>query len=839
MVDFRKLRAEKVHPKIIDPIEIFRRLPKPEAVNDLYTSQADVLREWFVRRDSKDVVIKLHTGGGKTLVGMLIAQSIIQEFSEPVIYLCPTKQLVDQTMGKASAYSIPAVKYESGADFPEDFLSGKSTLICTYKALFNGLSKFGIRGGSKSISAAAIILDDAHVAFSTIRDSFSLKVIREKYQDDYDQLTNIFRADFNEIGKIGTFEDIISGADYSSILEVPYWIWHARSDQVRRYLQAVQERYCFEWPLLRDSFASCHVLISKSAFTISPILPLIDMLPTFSECSRRVYMSATIADDSALISTFDADKEHISKPIISNSLAGVGERMIIAPELTGIPFDEISNTLRTLATWASKTLQAGTIILTPSAYAARHWEDIAELAETTSQVSVNIAQLQSGESSGPFVFTNRYDGIDLPGRSCRVLIMSGLPKGMNDYDIYRANSFFGGSELDRNIAQRVEQGMGRGTRGSGDYCVVILTGNDLISWIGRSRNLKFLTSSTRAQLKMGAEISKNVIDKKDLANTVKMCLTRDKEWVEYHAVNLAELTGLETATEDQLGPAHIERKAFKLINQGYYEKAIHIIEKYCDESSVLDSQNKGWLRQLAARAAHIWGQFDRSQAIQQQAYAENHNLIRPQVIKCYEHLVLPGKQADTIISRLQEFRTARGYLARYEEIASHLVPEATSNQFEQALTDLGYILGFQTDRPEHKYGGIAPDCLWLIEDKLALIIEAKSRKKQKNALTKEEHGQLLNAVEWFKKEYPNYAYYRVSVHPNNKITKSIEPGDSKVLTIDKLNELLANIRKMIIALCDHHFDDKALIKYCDECLKSNFLTPQSIVNKYLTKFEVI
>ena len=68
MVDFKKLRESKAKPKPINPREIFNALPKPPGINDLYASQAEVLDNWFARRNEQDVVVKLHTGGGKTLV---------------------------------------------------------------------------------------------------------------------------------------------------------------------------------------------------------------------------------------------------------------------------------------------------------------------------------------------------------------------------------------------------------------------------------------------------------------------------------------------------------------------------------------------------------------------------------------------------------------------------------------------------------------------------------------------------------------------------------------------------------------------------------------------------
>jgi len=129
MVDFKKLRAAKEQPPAIDPIEIFRRLPKPPGIGDLYNSQAEVLNSWFARRKERDLVIKLHTGGGKTLVAMLIAQSILNEKQQPVVYLSPTNQLVAQALARAAEYGIAAVPYIRKTDFADEFLDAKSILV--------------------------------------------------------------------------------------------------------------------------------------------------------------------------------------------------------------------------------------------------------------------------------------------------------------------------------------------------------------------------------------------------------------------------------------------------------------------------------------------------------------------------------------------------------------------------------------------------------------------------------------------------------------------------------------------------------------------------------------
>ena len=148
MVDFNKLRSQSQRPAPIDPLEIFRRMPKPQGINDLYTSQAEVLEAWFKRKDERDTVVKLHTGGGKTLVGLLIAQSTLNDLKEPVLYLAPTTQLVKQTLEKAKSLGILAVPYTRGQPLHDDFVNGKAVMVASYKALFNGHSKFGVRGGA-------------------------------------------------------------------------------------------------------------------------------------------------------------------------------------------------------------------------------------------------------------------------------------------------------------------------------------------------------------------------------------------------------------------------------------------------------------------------------------------------------------------------------------------------------------------------------------------------------------------------------------------------------------------------------------------------------------------
>lgn len=358
--------------------------------------------------------------------------------------------------------------YETGAGVPLDdaFVNGKAIMVGTYKALFNGMSKFGVRGSARPpTKVGAVILDDAHVAFSVVRETFTLEVKTKDNKQRYEALTGLFRKAFRDMDRLGTFDDTLSGLSYG-VIEVPYWAWNEQIDAVREQLRSDAKRYGLVWPLLRDNLHLCHALISKDAFTITPVLPLVQSFPTFSEAPRRVYMSATIADDSEIVRTFDADPKFVSEALTSRSLAGVSERMILIPNLMPFSF-KVREAVDTLLEWTTDKRNLGAIVLVPSNLAAEKWKETATFADGSAEVQTQVDALQDGSSRGPVVFASRYDGIDLPGDSCRLLVMEGLPSGTSDYELLRASSLYGGATISRMLAQRIEQGIGRGARGSG------------------------------------------------------------------------------------------------------------------------------------------------------------------------------------------------------------------------------------------------------------------------------------------------------------------------------------------------------------------------------------
>jgi hypothetical protein len=384
MADFKKLRSARPQAAPTDPLRIFQRLPKPPHINDLWESQSDALKVRNERRTENDLVIKLNTGGGKTLVGLLIGQSLINELGQPVLYLCPNNQLVAQTISKASEVGIWTIAYERGAgDLPAEFLNGTKIMVASYAALFHGRSKFGVLGtGAEPIRVGGILCDDAHAAFSAVRDAFTISITRKQHEALYSELCTRFRIDFEQIGKAGTFDDVVERHDLG-VLEIPYSAWSSKAGAIRELLaRKYADTFKYQLPLLRDHFDLCHALVSSRDFSITVIQPLIHLFPTLKDCRRRVYMSATIADDSSIIRTFDANPKSVSKPIVPKTLAGVGGRMVLAPSLMHLPGEDPLEVASKLAkAVAGKNL--GSVILAPSEAAALRWGDTAELVRGT------------------------------------------------------------------------------------------------------------------------------------------------------------------------------------------------------------------------------------------------------------------------------------------------------------------------------------------------------------------------------------------------------------------------------------------------------------------------
>ena len=223
-------------------------------------------------------------------------------------------------------------------------------------------------------------------------------------------------------------------------------------------------------------------MFTGSALEVRPPFPHIDAIRAFGDARRRIYLTATLSDDTVLVSHFNADLASVQNPITPPSASDLGDRLIVAPS-------EIDPAIRDAQIRELVADLAGdynVVVLAPSYRRAEHWVDLAALTVGADEIAGAVS-LRSGHV-GVVVFVNKYDGVDLPEDACRVLVIDGLPEayGANDR---RTATLLG--ETDAMVSrqlQRIEQGMGRGVRSADDHSVVILMGSRLTQLLADPEN---------------------------------------------------------------------------------------------------------------------------------------------------------------------------------------------------------------------------------------------------------------------------------------------------------------------------------------------------------------
>lgn len=329
MVDFKKKLQKAQLSKATDPKDIYATLDRTGAAGPtLRPSQDVVLSDWYTNhRDDKDVIIKLHTGEGKTLVGLLLLQSKINLGEGPCLYVAPNKQLAQQVTKDADKFGI---KYDTISQdtnmLPIDFKSGKKLLITYVQKVFNGKTIFGLDHNSTEVKT--VLLDDSHACIESIRSSFTLRIKRDSSL--FENLLNLFHDDLKHQGP-GDYLQIRNSTRSSALLLIPYWAWFDKLDEVQtliyKYVTEEEDRgVYFAWPLLQNSLDVCSAFVTSAGIEIVPDCSMIQRFNCFTKAKQRVMMSATTQDDSFFIKGLGISKEAVLSPITNKGIGGLAKR---------------------------------------------------------------------------------------------------------------------------------------------------------------------------------------------------------------------------------------------------------------------------------------------------------------------------------------------------------------------------------------------------------------------------------------------------------------------------------------------------------------------------------
>ena len=176
MANFSKYKKATISQKQTVPSKIYESLDRKSEAGPLRPTQDRILTEWYSnRRQDRDIIIKLPTGSGKTLIGLLIGLSYLNSNSGPVVYVCPNIYLMQQACADAEKFGIPFCHLGTNErEIPQEFLNSQKILITYVQKIFNGLSLFGI--GGRSFHVGCIILDDSHACMDSILSSCTIRI---------------------------------------------------------------------------------------------------------------------------------------------------------------------------------------------------------------------------------------------------------------------------------------------------------------------------------------------------------------------------------------------------------------------------------------------------------------------------------------------------------------------------------------------------------------------------------------------------------------------------------------------------------------------------------------
>lgn len=767
------------------PEDIFKSLTLRGSVENMWGPQVEAVRGWDAIRAESDVIIEMTTGGGKTLAGLLIGQSLVNETNGKILYVCATKQLIEQTAARAQECSISLATYFGGNWTERNAFDGcTGVCITNYAAVFNGLSIF------KKENLRGIIFDDAHVANNAIRGQFAIRIDREHAA--FRPIANCFRDYFSRNNQ-QQFEEALQGFPLA-LLFVPQFEMKRQAKMISKILldNSVTEtkETLFAWAHLKDHLGLCTLLLSGTGIEITPpVLPLFT-LPYFGPDTRRVYLTATLPSQVEFLRTFGVLK---AKRVTPGGKSGEAQRLFVfTPGLD----DEGQRT-----EVVSLTNKQKTCVICPSTPAAEAWPPPAIRFESAHGHAAIEAFSDSAEPQ-KLVLVARYDGIDLPGDACRVLVLDGLPVGSSLIDRFLDQ----GLKVERlraaHTAARIVQAIGRIFRSNTDHGAVILCGDGLQSWLRDPNNQRYMPKLLQQQVQFGIELRRMVDESKaTFADLLKAVLSGRKDWDELYSNHVGAFDVV-SQPEDPAWFSELvtgERDAYAKLWSRNFPLAASAYGLLADQADKHDRRLAAWYRHWQGCAADWNGEDVQATRVFLAAANERVELGRPSAkggsIVSGES-VTPGWQAKAVAKL---FTANRGKLrVRLQSITADLNYGPETKKVEQALHELGHFLGLEASRPDNEKK-TGPDVLWrCVGEKGGAALESKTNKQPNGQYQKvDDIGQFDDHIRYLERMHPGENHYKVIVGRKLPVSSNANPPDDLlVIPLEQFVELANRLGEM-------------------------------------------
>jgi len=845
-----------------DAEALFRDLKdRDPGIPYLWSHQADILRTYHNDIHHQDIALELPTGTGKTLVGLLIAEWRRLTLGERAVYLCPTRQLAYQVGAKASEYGIPSCVLVGPQDqySQEEFTaynSASTIAVTTYSSLFNTRPRIN--------DPETIILDDAHAGENYISDMWSLSVSRANNRDLYDQIVGLYAAELPSYIVPDFLNDDASPHQKSNLDLLPAPKFTSRSRALTNLIDSYANRenkLIFPWQMIRGRLAACCAFFSWSEILIRPSIPPTLTHQPFAGARQRVYMSATLGAGGELERITGIPEIHRIPAPRGWDRQSTGRRLFIFPDR--------SFTAEEYSPWLAEHVGSNerSLVLTPHRFALNSFIEILSECDVEHEILSSLdveASLDAftSKTNAILALTNRYDGIDLPGETCRSLVVFGLPAAVNLHERFLWSKLGLTSVLRDRIRTRITQAVGRCTRNPTDYAVVVMVGEDLIDFCIKRENRTDMHPELRAEMEFGLDNSEsNEIDK--LTTLANLFLGREDEWsiaeedIAKRRNELVKSTQTYVDVLRSIVSTEVQYH-YDLWREDYtaaLEKATSIVDQLSGEE--LSGYRALW-NYFAGCAAYFLGQStSRDELVRTAAerfdlasqssrailwFAKLSQELNPQKEEELRESVLNAIGVDSMNRYLTRLGTSG---AKFDRIISEhraLINETDADKFDRALTELGRMLGFDTEKPKTKG---SPDSVWRLGSNFVLLFESKSNQAAEGGVSVRTCRQAQGHREWVEGRpffTQNAEITTIVVCPREHLDKDAEPHADELYWahLNEIRNLFQEAEACLRVIRSESLELEAeqRLQLILRHLINNRLTPRDIVTR-LTRRKLI
>jgi Helicase C-terminal domain/Type III restriction enzyme, res subunit len=693
-----------------------------------------------------DIAIELPTGGGKTLIALLILEYWRKQ-GRRVAILTGNKTLARQLESEARDLGVPTVRFEGRGDqFAQKDLRaynrGKAIAVMNYWVYINQ---------NPTVEAAEyIVLDDAQLAEGALVSLYTVRIGKEEHGPLFDEAMRLIAQHSESQVADDCVKEIDQGPWGPTDLvtfATQFEMWDEFEALVERMIAAADERDSgwkdlrFRWSRLRARAPRGLVLISADEIVLRPyVFPVQDYEPLAAPL-QRMYMSATLHDPEDLRRRLGTPPIHKLNIRPEFSKGEDGRRLFVfnqaaSPATRGEPTEEALVPLRELLKTEKKS-----VWLCSSKGEAAKWTKwiVAELGAATRTLELTSTgdEIEEfcGADEGHLFIAGRFEGMDFADDTCRLAVLPSLPIATGALERFTTEQLKDAQFQRTRMLERIKQAIGRCTRGRDDYAVYYLLDTRFTTEMDSKPFATLLSERTRKQIEVGLELTQ------DGMGTVVPLASRflagdfsDFDSRERKARPPGLLVG---ATPRPSGSVTAEVNGWRsLFEARDLAKAAEQFEKVRAGLTEAEREHRAFWTYLQASAEFLRYKLDDEEdalsqcvrslrlAVEEGGSTSWFNRLRKALNKLAGEASPAVPHHDAILDRwddlAERYPFHKGRFLKWQARLKEFL-DGTHAQVCEALETLGAAGGFNTSRP---LGDGAPDGVWLAQD-YALTIEAK------------------------------------------------------------------------------------------------------------------